>query len=103
MRNRIRKSPPPESLHPRFAIVFAFYPQIFRIPTNTNCTLQDLYFTVLGGVLFLSAGIMTYNHFSGRPKLLETETSRNGMMKAWAAIIAGVIYFIDAVFTFRAE
>jgi hypothetical protein len=63
----------------------------------------DLYFTVLGGVLFLSAGIMTYNHFNGRPKILETEVSRNGMMKAWAAIITGVIYFVDAVFTFRAE
>jgi hypothetical protein len=63
----------------------------------------DLYFTVLGGVLFLSAGIITYNQFNGRIKIFETDVSRYGMMKAWAAIITGVVYFVDAVFTFRAE
>lgn len=63
----------------------------------------DLYFTILGGLLFLSAGIMTYNYFSGRPKILETDHSKYGMYKAWTSIIAGVIFFVDGVFTFRAE
>ncbi|XKL60924.1 hypothetical protein PGB90_007981 [Kerria lacca] len=61
----------------------------------------DMYFTVLGGVLFLAAGIMSYNYFSGR--LIQTEVSKRGMWKAWAAIINGIIFFVDGVFTFRAE
>jgi hypothetical protein len=58
----------------------------------------DLYFTVLGGVLFLSAGVMSYNHFSNL-----VLKNKYGEWKAWAAIVNGIIFFVDAVFTFRSE
>lgn len=57
----------------------------------------DMYFTVLGGLLFLSAGVIAYNNSSG------ILVKKEAQYKAYAAIANGIIFFVDAFFTFRSE
>ncbi|KAK7575955.1 hypothetical protein V9T40_012241 [Parthenolecanium corni] len=61
----------------------------------------DMYFSVFGGVLFLAAAYFCYDEFNGR--LIQTEATKYGHWKTWTALVEGILFLVDGVFTFRLE
>lgn len=59
----------------------------------------DMYFSVFGGVLFLAAAYFCYDEFYNRSYF----KSDYGRWKTWAALVEGILFLVDGVFTFRLE
>lgn len=61
----------------------------------------DLFFCVVGAVLYILAGIFTYQHFHGWK--FNTSHANLGLTKSGLAIIQGIVFIVDAFFTFKIE
>jgi len=64
----------------------------------------DLFFSVVGCILFLIAGILTINLFQGTVDIPFVSSNKGlGITKGSFAIIESLLMLIDAVLTFRGE
>ncbi|CAH0773933.1 unnamed protein product [Bemisia tabaci] len=62
----------------------------------------DLFFVVVGAILFLLCGYFAIDHFSHGLRL-DSKSTNLGLTKGWLAVLNGVFFVIDAVFTYRGE
>lgn len=58
----------------------------------------DLFFSLLGCAMFIASGVLILQQWDNAFK---TETRRIAISKGSLAIVNGVLFFFDAVFTFR--
>lgn len=72
----------------------------FLTGNSINKTI-DLFFCVVGAVLYIFAGILTYKHFHGWT--FNTSHANVGLTKSGLAIIQGIVFIVDAFFTFKLE
>ncbi|XP_050538779.1 uncharacterized protein LOC126904099 [Daktulosphaira vitifoliae] len=61
----------------------------------------DMFYVLIGAALYITAGVMSYNYFSG--SLVKGSYHNTGMTKAWLSILNGIIFVVDAAFTYRGE
>ncbi len=66
----------------------------------------DIFFSIVGGILFIASGVLIIQFWndSGYGKIhgiFVKEDKNLGITKGSLAIINGILFFIDVVFTFR--
>ncbi|XP_050431959.1 uncharacterized protein LOC126840338 [Adelges cooleyi] len=61
----------------------------------------DMFYVLIGAALYIAAGVMSYNYFNNQ--LVKTSYVNTGMTKAWLSILNGVVFVVDAAFTYRGE
>lgn len=60
-----------------------------------------MFYVLIGAALFIASGVMSYNYFSGT--VVKTSYTNTGITKAWLSIINGIVFVVDAAFTYRGE
>ncbi|BES98651.1 Hypothetical protein NTJ_11468 [Nesidiocoris tenuis] len=60
----------------------------------------DMFYCVMGAVLYITVGSMTINHFQGWT--FSSGKSNQGLTKGSLAIIQGAILIVDAFFVYKA-
>lgn len=65
-------------------------------PTNKRI---DILYSLLGCALFITAGVLIIEEWNDA--FLKNDTRKMALTKGGLAIVNGVIFFIDAIFTFR--
>ncbi|KAI5698287.1 hypothetical protein M8J76_010135 [Diaphorina citri] len=61
----------------------------------------DMWFCLIGAILFLASAVFSYSHFSGWT--FRNSTANQGLVKAWLSAANAVLLLVDGVFTFRGE
>ncbi|KAL4120534.1 hypothetical protein QTP88_013206 [Uroleucon formosanum] len=61
----------------------------------------DMFFVLIGAALFIVSGAMSYNYFNGFQ--FKSSYVNIGLSKAWFSIFNGVVFVVDAAFTYRGE
>jgi len=61
----------------------------------------DMFYCLVGAILYIVAGSLCINHFQGWT--FSSSTTNMGLTKGSLAIVQGVICLVDGFFTFRAE
>ncbi|CAH0773932.1 unnamed protein product [Bemisia tabaci] len=59
----------------------------------------DLFFVVLGAILYLASGFYSIQHFSGWA--YNKDQANLGLTKGWLAVVNGIIFIVDAVFVYQ--
>lgn len=59
----------------------------------------DLFLSIVGCVLFILAGVLIIEDWNDR--LIKTDTRKVALAKGGLAIVNGVIFLADVIFTFR--
>lgn len=65
-------------------------------PTNKRI---DILYSLLGCALFITAGVLIIEEWNNA--IFKTDERKLALTKGGLAIVNGVIFFIDAIFTFR--
>lgn len=68
---------------------------------NTINKTVDLFFCVVGAVLYIISAIFSYQQFQGWA--YNTSHANVGLTKAGLALIQGIVFVVDAFFTFKIE
>ncbi|XP_055305105.1 uncharacterized protein LOC129569902 [Sitodiplosis mosellana] len=77
--------------------LFAGY--ILSTPINKRI---DIFFSLIGCALFIATGALILQDWNGGiHSALRTETHKLAVAKGWLAIVNGVLFFLDVIFTFR--
>ena len=63
--------------------------------------LQDLFFSIVGCILFIIAGALILDHFINA--VYRGNFRNTGIAKGLISIVQGVLFLIDAVFAFRGD
>lgn len=63
--------------------------------------LQDMFFVLIGAALYIASGVMSYNYYN--TFALKSSYVNTGMTKAWLSILNGIVFVVDAAFTYRGE
>lgn len=61
----------------------------------------DMFYVLIGAALFIASGVMSYNYYSGYA--LKSSYVNTGLTKAWLSILNGIVFVVDAAFTYRGE
>ncbi|VVC34480.1 Hypothetical protein CINCED_3A007181 [Cinara cedri] len=61
----------------------------------------DMFYVLIGAALYISSGVMSYTYYDGFT--LKSSYVTTGMTKAWLSILNGVVFVVDAAFTYRGE
>lgn len=65
-------------------------------PTNKRI---DILYSLVGCALFITAGALIIEEWNNA--IFKTDTRKLALTKGGLAIVNGVIFFVDAIFTFR--
>ncbi|XP_031632187.1 uncharacterized protein LOC116346338 [Contarinia nasturtii] len=77
--------------------LFAGY--ILSTPINKRI---DIFFSLIGCALFIATGALILRDWdNGFHSVVNSETHKLAMWKAWLSIVNGVLFFLDVIFTFR--
>lgn len=60
-----------------------------------------MFYVLIGAALYIASGVISYNYYNGFA--LKSSYVNTGMTKAWVSIINGVVFVVDAAFTYRGE
>lgn len=81
-----------------FCLIFFISGYILSTPINKRI---DIFFSLIGGALFIATGALILQDWNGGfNSAFKTETHKLAITKAWLAIANGVLFFLDAMFTF---
>jgi len=67
---------------------------------STLFCFQDIFFSMVGCALFIAAGALVIQTYDGMSK---SDTRDTGLAKGAMAIIAGVVFLVDSLISFRGE
>ncbi|XP_012266252.2 protein snakeskin-like [Athalia rosae] len=81
-------------------LIGLFAASLMGTPVNRRV---DLFFSVVGCVLFVIAGGIAIHYFKTLPSYSTNELRNIGLSKGSMAIIEAAFFLADAIFTFRGE
>lgn len=62
----------------------------------------DIFFSLIGGALFIAVGSMILNDWNnGFHSAIKSEVHKLAITKGSLAIVNGILFFADVIFTFR--
>lgn len=60
-----------------------------------------MFFVLIGAGLFITSGVMSYNYYNSFA--LKSNYVSTGLTKAWLSIANGILFIVDAAFTYRGD
>lgn len=76
-----------------------------ELEIHWNLFLLDIFFSIIGAALFITSGVLILQYWndsaSGKIVNLVTDHKATGITKGSLAVINGIVFIIDVVFTFR--
>ncbi|XP_050538778.1 uncharacterized protein LOC126904098 [Daktulosphaira vitifoliae] len=61
----------------------------------------DMLFVLIGAALYILSGVLSYKFFNNYWIGNSSSYVSTGMTKAWLSVINGIVFIVDAVFTYR--